>query len=214
MLERYLINTLQNHENDFSEALDPNWNDASKSFMGENELMKPATAHEVRSLTTSIVDAIKACAPIRHISPWLVAPTSDTRLIPSVNIETMPPLTEAVTCHQCGNTVAAPTASVLRAASDPVTAHSLPPPLDSPGAEQQQEHAVPAQPLPASAACYIPDLRPREWKRAIVQWHEGEPARGLKALKLWDPELYQGRRKNKVATKRQNRQLVAEEYEL
>ena len=64
MLERYLINTLQNHENDFSEALDPNWNDASKSFMGENELMKPAMAHEVRSLTTSIVDAIKACAVI------------------------------------------------------------------------------------------------------------------------------------------------------
>jgi len=199
MLERYLINTLQGHENNFSEALDPTWNDASNSFMGEQELTKPVTVHEFRSLTTLIRDAIssKPCAPITYLSPWPVAP--DVRLMASSNVEPMP-----LTSVTSGNT-AAPTAEALCTASDPYPA----PPLDPPSAEQ----CVPAQPL-AAGACYIPDLRAREWKRAIVQWHEGEPALGLKALKLWEPELYQGRRKNKVATKRQSRQLVAEEYEL
>ena len=201
MLERYLINTLQNHENNFSEALDPNWNNASRSLMGEHELMKPATLHDVRALATSII-ASKACAP------WPVAPLLDMRLMASNSIAIMPPLTAFTN----GNMAASTHLQPLTTPSGPVThIPPPPPPSDSPSVEQRER--APAPPLPATGA-YIPDLKPREWKRAITQWHEGEPALGLKALKLWDPEMYQGRMKNKVATKRQNRQLVAEEYEL
>ena len=85
MLERYLINTLQHSENNFSDALDPHRIDTSGSLMGEHEEMKPASTHEVRSMTTSILDAIngiKTC----QISPSPVAPTSDMQLMPSSDI--------------------------------------------------------------------------------------------------------------------------------
>ncbi|KAM6492880.1 hypothetical protein JOM56_011014 [Amanita muscaria] len=60
---------------------------------------------------------------------------------------------------------------------------------------------------------YVPSLGPGEWKKAIEQWHHGDPAAGMAAMKDWPQSAFSGRRKKDLATIRQGRYLIAMAYE-
>ncbi|KAM6492882.1 hypothetical protein JOM56_011016 [Amanita muscaria] len=73
MLIRYLVNSLQSQENDYSDALDPLCNgDPNKSLMGEHQLTGLATTDELRTLGTSILAAIQSCNRVSKDSHVIV----------------------------------------------------------------------------------------------------------------------------------------------
>jgi hypothetical protein len=76
----------------------------------------------------------------------------------------------------------------------------------------------PAPSTKASKAIPIPGLRipnlpqgPDAWRTAVKQWEEPDETTG-KALKDWPVEWYTGPMKPIYATKRKDRQIIAEEY--
>ncbi|KAF8342515.1 hypothetical protein F5887DRAFT_1076118 [Amanita rubescens] len=66
---------------------------------------------------------------------------------------------------------------------------------------------------PAMPGVRIPDLAIGEWKKAIDQWHRGDPAAGFRQLKVWEPREYRGRTRKLMASKRRTRELIAMAYE-
>lgn len=66
------------------------------------------------------------------------------------------------------------------------------------------------------AGVRVPDIGTGEgaWRRAVVQWEEGDPSRGLDiALKNWPREWYTGDMREVTAAKRGQRELIAKEYQ-
>ena len=68
-------------------------------------------------------------------------------------------------------------------------------------------------PKPAAWVYVIPDLDHGEWKKAVQQWHYGDPSIRLQALKDWPAKEWEGQEKNRMGSKRRVRHLIAEEYD-
>ena len=56
---KYLVDSLQRHENDYGNALCPVQNEPDQSFMGEHAILQPVTVNEFRMFGTTIMSALK-----------------------------------------------------------------------------------------------------------------------------------------------------------
>ncbi|KAG5640357.1 hypothetical protein DXG03_009090 [Asterophora parasitica] len=68
---------------------------------------------------------------------------------------------------------------------------------------------------PPIGEAIIPDIGGSEgaWKRAAIQWIEGDPSRGLHVpLKDWPLDWYTGEMRPFNGTKRSHRELIGKEY--
>ncbi|KIL56121.1 hypothetical protein M378DRAFT_89832, partial [Amanita muscaria Koide BX008] len=168
MLIRYLVNSLQSQENDYSDALDLLRNgDPNKSLMGEHELTGLATTDELRTLGTTILAAIQSCNCVPTLVPTHPAPGYD----PTQQDDA--PDVSPMFCLE----------------------------KDSARTKLQPQ------------GYYVPSLGPGEWKKAIEQWHHGDPAAGMAAMKDWPQSAFSGRKKKDLATIRRGRYLIAMAYE-
>ena len=64
---KYLVDSLQRYENDYSNSLCPVQNEPDQSFMGDHTLLQPVTVQEFRMLGTTIMSALKiptACSQL------------------------------------------------------------------------------------------------------------------------------------------------------
>jgi len=188
---RYLINSLQADENDYSDQLNPFKNEVGKSLMGEHRMMEPATTGDVRTMGEAILNRLDAVVTMpAHISSIRPVPTPT---------HVVPPVTSLITSPASRIAV---TATAQHAQDGP----AAPPPITSePPAEHGEDPVIPG-------VC-IPDLAIGEWKKAVDQWHRGDPAAGFKPLKDWAPQEYRGRMRKLVASKRRTRELIAMAYE-
>jgi hypothetical protein len=86
----------------------------------------------------------------------------------------------------------------------------------SPSSSRDDGHAEKRKRAPPIPGVRVPDLGSGvgAWKRAILQWEEGDLSRGLNvALKDWPKDWYTGDMKDFTSAKRGQRELVAKEYQ-
>lgn len=183
---RYLVNSLQAHENSYEDALDPLRKDATKSFMGEHELVKMATVGDIRTMGTALMNAIQAShtPATTQVTPGAIMMVSGASGTASWQHQQIP---------------------LSDSNGRFIGQHAQPRPDDT--------HCEQEPLLPAHQWVYIiPDLGCAGWKEAVKQWHHGDPSIRLQALKAWPDHKWQGRDKKALGTKRRIRELIALEY--
>ena len=210
-LIKYLVDSLQSYETNYSDALCPIPTEADKSFMGDHILVQPVTTNEFRMFSTTIFSMLQSA---NSFGPH------PTMVTPPINSFTAPGVLPATTT--CSVTAindpwfrqqAAPTELVHNINPDPADnlsaadlTHLTPP---NTGIDRTFREATNLPRMDIN----IPDL-PRSkgtWEQAIAQWFEIDPTTGI-ALKDWPEEWYTGPMRRKTGSKRSHRALVAGEY--
>jgi hypothetical protein len=192
MLMRYLLNSLQSYENSFSDALCPIQAEADQSFMGEHQLVKPASKGGMRAWGTAILDAINLNRPSSHMH------SAPFHAVSAATAATQPPASTYTPAAACPSASGAttPNLTIRTAATNSAT------------------DLAPGTGALLLAKARIPDLRRGQWRRALKQWYEGEPENGLMVpLRDWDAELYRGRISKASGSKRNARFLIVLEWE-
>ena len=183
---KYLVDSLQRHENDYGNALCPVQNEPDQSFMGEHALLQPVTVNEFRMFSTTIMSALKT--PESTACTQLV---NNGLTNPIISIPT-------------------PT-STEQPEQTPTTPSQAPGYLATSRTEQTAVSL--ANTIPLTGVC-IPDL-PRSrggWHIALHQWYNIDPKTGY-ALKDWPDAWFKESMRAKTAAKRSQRALIAHEYE-
>lgn len=184
---RYLVNSLQAQENSYEDALNPLRNDPEKSFMGEHQLIKPATLNDIRMLGTVLMNAIQSS---HHVASVMRAAPGASTTMPS------------------GSTVIPDSGAAL------VHPQFLHPDISqSIGRSSTNTRCEERNQSSPKWLYVIPGLERGEWKKAIQQWHHGNPAIQLQALKDWPTHEWEGWNKKQVNSKRRVRYLIAQEYD-
>ena len=214
---KYLLDELQNYENDYGDQLAPGAVAKDVSFMGNHAEVQMATGKDMHNLTRSMHERIDSVE--RKLGNQL---GGLTHLVTSM----------AVSLAGVPAQTTEPHVSVLPAAAELLpgagmghlaVAWTPPPPLPqrtpSVGSDDGNlgSHGVRGDrsaPLPI-AGVVIPDIKsgPGAWREAVRQWEEDEPLRDFKALRDWPHEWYTGTMRPVTASKRRERELVALAYE-
>lgn len=193
-LMHYLVNSLQVDENSFCDALDPLRLDRTSSFMGEHQLMKqPVTGVELKAVADMLMDAIKSTQAGTSAAQAQAQSPPEHAMIPS---------RQGISSQEAPSTACTGTSN----SSEESGLHNLNRPPDDP-------MVGPAAPTVTIPGLNIPSLPAGGWKKAVEQWHFGDPTTGLKPLKDWKPEEYKGCMRRQVGTKRRTRELIATEFE-
>lgn len=212
---KYLLDSLQSFEDGHGDALHPVLNGFNDSFMGEHLEVAPATAGEVRELKRSVDERIASMDLVldRKMDSLVNRITSivaSTHLIGTQEDEH--PSTGPKRCDRITGKMSAPypsrSASVASGTGSEGTSAS-----DSSSLSSKARDSRPV-PIPGVT---IPNIRagPDAWKDAIIQWEQGEPARGLTIpLKDWPDAWYKHEMRTFTASKRRERELVVIAYEL
>ena len=189
-LVKYLVDSLQRYENDYSNALCPVQNEPDQSFMGDHTLLRPVTVQEFRMFGTTIMSALN--------TPFT---TSNHLPNPITSIPT--PTTE-----QLERSLPSTSPSILRCLAPPT-----PPSATYCQARTEQTAVSLTNTIPLAGVC-IPDL-PRSrggWHIALRQWYDIDPKTGY-ALKDWPDAWFKESMREKTGAKRSQRALIAHEYE-
>ena len=205
-LIKYLVDSLQSYETDYSDALCPTPTEADKSFMGDHLLVQPVTTNEFRMFSTTVFSMLqKATSNSFQVVPHPAMVPGPGDSVNSFAAPRMPTtLVNDQWIHIPNSQRVAPTEPMLNRDADPADSHLTPAEMDKTFSE--------ATNLPLMDI-NIPDL-PRSkgtWEQAIAQWFEIDPRTGV-ALKDWPEEWYKGSMRRKTGSKRSHRALVAEEY--
>ena len=184
---KYLVDSLQRYENNYSDALCPVQNEPNQSFMGDHTLLQPVTVHEFRMFGTTIMSALKT-------------PSESTERS-QLELNTLPGLLNPPA------TTPMPTSSTEL----PEQTSTSPSPAPSP-AMTEPTAVLLANTIPLTGVC-IPDL-PRSrggWHIALCQWYNIDPKTGY-ALKDWPEAWFKDSMRAKTAAKRSQRALITHEY--
>jgi hypothetical protein len=197
-LIRYLVDSLQSYETGHGDALRPVPTEIDQSFNGDHVLSNPVTAVEVREMTAAMDRKFTLVADM--ITKLSIDPRS-------TGLQSMPTKAQHIvhTHHE----------------SPPYQRFSSPP--DRPTAadletstnfdEDHQRSLSPASPV--TPGLLIRNL-PRgsdAWHEAVKQWNDRDPISGLPALKDWPRAWYSKQNKTTFASKRMQRQKIAEAFE-
>lgn len=190
-LMHYLVNSLQVDENSFCDALDPLRLDRTSSFMGEHQLTKqPVTGVELKAFADMLMDAIKSTQAGTSAAQMQAQSPPKHATIPSRQ-------PQGTSSQEAPSTAC--TSSNSSEESEPY--NCLP------------DDLMVGAPTVTIPGLNIPSLPAGGWKKAVEQWHFGDPTTGLEPLKDWKPEEYKGRMRKQVGTKRRMRELIAMEFE-
>ncbi|KAF8199486.1 hypothetical protein BJ912DRAFT_921906 [Pholiota molesta] len=199
-LMKYLIDSLQSYESSHNDALCPTRVDRLRTFLGEGNLIGPATKQDIHTLAKALVSAkvmapqsekcslgtrCAGCHPPNAASHlWL--PSAPTYLSPPVEINA------GVLNQLCLLPMQAPP-RVAEPVERPVASATM-------GRKQRKSHKRDSLPIPG---IIIPNLSCRKglWRDAVVQWEEGDPTIGMMALKDWPKEMYTRMVQEKVSIK-------------
>ncbi|KAF5386085.1 hypothetical protein D9615_002449 [Tricholomella constricta] len=238
-LINYLVDSLQRYENDHSDALNPTQSEANVSFAGNQMLQEATTASEMREfkavmdrslgITTGEVKAnmqeIKCTledfmSRISFTAGW--AGTHQRHSTHPYDAgHTFPPDTiYASLPHRSRPSVRL--ARIKETAPYPTQSPSV----TSIGSQESNDVSFSAnkgkaptcrkkKTMPPIGEAIIPDIGGGEgaWKRAALQWTDGDPFRGLHIpLKDWPTSWYTGEMKLFTASKRHQRELIGEEW--
>ena len=146
--------------------------------------MAPATVNKIRSLGAAILDAIENTKHL-HISIPISRTSSDIMSTTAVAPAIM---------------------SAPSGPAPPAIAITEPSPLALSAPCPEEDSGLSPQ------GPYIPAIGRGEWKMAIQQWHEGNPAAGMKPLKDWPKSYYSGPRRKEVASTRRKRFLSLQQH--
>ena len=172
--------------------------DNSQTFLGEGELLKPATRADVRYMMESVMNTIHEPLTMHR----------------EKEIQTGR-LASRQTCSTPRNTLATETglAQMTAVTVQSVQGRDVEPPTASTLLLQKSKPSK-RSPIPG---IIIPNLNHRSgsavWRDAIEQWEKGDADNDLPALKDWPKEWYTGERRLVYGSKRRTRQIIAEEYE-
>ncbi|KAJ7225060.1 hypothetical protein B0H12DRAFT_1205286 [Mycena haematopus] len=200
-LMRYLLDSLQSYESGHGDALYPFRTEPDKSFMGEHNVLQPPTTAEFRLLGDQIL------AKLAGLATQAVAPSSIVALAAGIeqtslgdsSVSLHPPVREDRTDPNCYQSLPSPTSTT-----------DNDPPNTSASAGSPSDGFIPVP------GAIIPNVGKdaTAWKRAIDQWYNGDPSKGLtKPLKDWPDDWYKGAMRLKTGALYSNRKLLADEYE-
>ncbi|KAG8946443.1 hypothetical protein FRC03_001368 [Tulasnella sp. 419] len=202
---RYLLDELQEYEEDYSSALDHDRLKEDRSFLGEHLEMRPVTATQlgevVQGLEEKILQKVKVA-----VAQEIEAKMGDfDRLLKQRLQEGISNIVEAVTSELTSsarlpqnNPLASGTSSVTNAihpnppASDVNATPSTPVVVSDPGSQHPNNITItPSTSHPSSATQHlqrmvimsIPDLVEKEgrpmWRCIVSDWENADPERGL-----------------------------------
>lgn len=181
---KYLIDSLQSFENGYNDALCPTCVDVSKTFLGEGDLLRPVTVHDLHMFAT----AFMTCAHSASMTPCATPPPfQDVTL----TANTLSLKTLSIT-----NSTISTTPKVIRKEDLPLVEHSL----DDVGVIPQStvgstitnsfitftgQKKEPLKDHPPIPGIFIPNIGRKRgsWREAVRQWEEGDPSIGLVPLK-------------------------------
>ena len=216
-LIKYLVDSLQSYETDYSDALCPIPTEADKSFMGDHILVQPVTTNEFQMFSTAIFSMLQSA------NSFVPHPTTLTRG-PPINSFMAPEMlpASAATANvtdpwfHAQQTAPCPTELVHNVNTNPVDSLSVSADLThlTPDSDTNMDRTFREATNLPRMDINIPDL-PRSkgtWEQAIAQWFEIDPTTGI-ALKDWPEEWYTGPMRRKTGSKRSHRALIAGEYQ-
>ena len=188
-LIKYLVDSLHSLETSHADALNPMGVDMSETYLGEGELMKPATRADIHFLAQSVLSGPSHTPTIASV----VAHTTGQGLGPPDSTLC------AVTRHN--QTMATQEVRGVGARTQP-----------APVAAARKASSLKPAPIPGVR---IPDLKQGKhvWQDAVRQWEEGDQNQGVLALRDWPEAWYTGEMRLLFASKRRMRQVIAEEYD-
>ncbi len=190
-LIKYLVDSLQSLESDHTDALNPMAIDNSQTFLGEGEMLKPATRADIHYMMESMANTKQG---VHH---------DCRREFPTVQDGKPHPMPRDTLSTNTG--VARVSAVQRDQGRDEHPTTLVPAPRKS--------KAPKRSPIPG---VIIPNLSRRPgksvWRDAIQQWEQGDPENGVLALKDWPEEWYTGERRLVYGSKRRTRQVIADEY--
>lgn len=212
-LMRYLLDSLQSYESGHGDALYPFRTEPDKSFMGEHNVLQPPTTAEFRLLGDQILTKLESLT---------------TQAVTTSSIATLAAVIQQTSLSDSSVSLHAPVPSsysqlfaAARGQTDPNCRQLLPqmsatsttdnnPPNTSASASSSSDGFI------LVPGAIIPNVGKdaTAWKRAIDQWYNGDPSKGLtKPLKDWPDDWYKGAMRLKTGALYSNRKLLAEEYE-
>ncbi|KAJ7611843.1 hypothetical protein FB45DRAFT_843944 [Roridomyces roridus] len=194
-LMRYLLDSLQSYESGHGDNLNPHRWELDKSFMGENDALKPATSAELRTLTSKLMTAISSSPP---------QPQHDCARSHAPN-----PLSSISN--------AVPQLTTIRTAASPsqvAASHLTSGQATTTSELSTNEARGTSSPLPL-AGIVIPSVGKdhMSWRRAVDQWEVGDPAVHLVPLKDWPREHYTGCMRTMTGSTYAQRKLIAMEFQ-
>ena len=198
-LMKYLVDSLQSLESDHTDALNPMAVDISQTFLGEGEMLKPATRADIRYMMESVMDTKREALAV-HRNCEREFPTVQDRRPASGQTHLMPG--DAV-----GTDTGVAQVTVLqRESGQGRDIH--PTALAPPQTKAPKRSPIPGVVIPNLSRCPGKSV----WRDAIRQWEQGDPEKGMLALKDWPEEWYTGERRLVYGSKRRTRQVIADEY--
>lgn len=190
---KYLIDSLQSYEMDYSDALCPMQNEPDQSFMGDHILTQPVTVNKFCMFMSTLMSTLKTplasmCPPMNNAGLSITSPVS---VSPDTSSSPSPIL---------------PTGQLNFLLPDQAAATLVP-------ASENPESTNMAKLIPL-AGIYIPDLPQCRggWHIALQQWNDVNPKTG-QALKDWPDEWFKDAMKSKTATKQSQWALIAHKFE-
>ncbi|KAJ7205193.1 hypothetical protein GGX14DRAFT_368123 [Mycena pura] len=209
-LMKYLLDSLQSYESGHGDALYPLRTAPEKSFMGEHTSLQPPTTAEFRIFGDQLMAKLDGLA---SVSTTTTAGAYTTTALMQQTSFPPPPLPLRLTVSPARPTLEATSCHVSQANnSHPGQAMSNSDSDSSLGSIPDISGNT-FVPIPGAI---IPGVGKDEiaWKRAIDQWFDGDPARGLTIpLKDWPAEMYTGRMRLITGTLYSNRKILAEEFQ-
>ncbi|KAJ7027994.1 hypothetical protein C8F04DRAFT_1212262 [Mycena alexandri] len=212
-LMRYLLDPLQSYESGHGDALYPFRNEPAKSFMGDSTALQPPTAAEFRVFGETILTKLD------NLATQTISQSSVTVLAGLIQQASLTSISHS---HEVPDLHFAPTSTSTNSRPDGTLPLSPPagfgpnPPDSRPLAQANTSSDVAAGvnavvPVPGAI---IPGVGKDEhaWKRAVDQWYQGDPAKGLVVpIKDWPLHWYTGSMRLKTGTLYSQRKLLAEE---
>jgi len=194
---KYLFDSLSSVEADHADALNPMGIDCSQTYLGEGELLKPATVGHIHFLAETVMSAARN--PSNPAATHSIA--LEGRSMGHMCLQ--PRSTPCTAMHPDQAMIAQEDQG--RGAQQPLPSVSMAP---LPKASGSKPAPIPGVRIPNLARSGNGNL----WRKAIQQWEEGDSAQGLLPLRDWPEEWYTSKMRLVYGTKRRLRQVVAEEY--
>jgi len=197
-LIRYLMDSLQSYETGHGDALRPVATEMGQSFNGDCVLLNPVTAAEVREMTAAMDQKFGLVADM------ITKLSIDAR---TPGLQSMP--TEAQhtnVCHKSPHQRSSSPPGQISTAKFETGTHF--------NEDRQRSHSLsPVSPVTPGLLIRNLSRGSDAWREAVKQWNESDPISGLPALKDWPHAWYSKQNKTAFASKRMQRQRIAEAYE-
>ena len=202
------MDSLQSYESGHGDALHPIPLDPEKSFMGDDQALRPVTNHEFHQFKNHLDEKLDAIA----ISTAALAtgpPTTSNHAGPERTRTLINQSRTRVRHSPYGHV--SDSASVSIPITDPVEDSGCTLPVNDLATTTATVQRTLNFPI---SGVLVPDLGHSSgaWKRAIKQWEEYDPTTKC-ALKDWPKDWYTGVMRTVTGSKRSQRQIVFEEYE-